>query len=45
MVDVCRHDDITEQKSYTLKRLNSLQVFITPDNATARTYQIIGCPR
>jgi hypothetical protein len=34
----------TTQKSYTLKRLNNLQVFIAPSDAGSTTYELIGCP-
>jgi hypothetical protein len=34
----------SEQMSYTLKRRNSLQVFITPGDEGSRTYELIGCP-
>ena len=45
LVDVCRSDaGHSEQMSYTLKRRNSLQVFITPGDAGSRTYELIGCP-
>ena len=45
LVDVCRTSTgHAEQESYTLKRLNSLQVFITPDGTGSRTYELIGCP-
>lgn len=45
LVDSCRDDaGHTQQKSYTLKRLNSLQVFITPSDAGSNTYELIGCP-
>ncbi len=45
LVDICRNDaGHTEQRSYTLERRNSLQVFITPSDTDSRTYELIGCP-
>jgi hypothetical protein len=45
VVDVCRNETgHTQQKSYTLKRLNRLQVFITPSDSASSTYELIGCP-
>jgi hypothetical protein len=45
LTDSCRDNaGHTEQKSYTLKRLNRLQVFITPNDAGSNTYELIGCP-
>lgn len=44
LVDVCRENSgHIERKSYTLKRLNSLQVIITPDSVGSGTYELIGC--
>jgi hypothetical protein len=46
LVDLCRdasgHDK--KRESYKLRRLNSLQVFITPDGGSTRSYELIGCP-
>ena len=45
LIDICRNSTgHIEQESYTLKPLNSLQVFIAPDRAGSRTYELIRCP-
>ena len=33
-----------KRESYKLRRLNSLQVYITPDGKDAVPYELIGCP-
>ena len=33
-----------KRESNKLRRLNSLQVFITPDGEDAAHYELIGCP-
>jgi hypothetical protein len=45
LVDLCEYASGHEKKreSYKLRRLNSLQVFITPDGGST-TYELIGCP-
>jgi len=44
LVDLCQADfeHQRKQEGYNMKRLNRLQVFITPEGAS--TYELIGCP-
>jgi len=44
LVDSCRTGSQHQQKQerYSMKRLNRLQVFVTPEGAA--TYELIGCP-
>lgn len=44
LVDLCESGRERKRESYKLRRLNSLQVFITPDGGSTTSYELIGCP-